>query len=57
MLEVFQVAKLTKAQARKRLKEARDKVFLVMVSGHITMDQANKIIKPLSILMNSGKLK
>jgi hypothetical protein len=51
------MVKLTKAQARKRLKEARDKVFLVMVSGHITMDQANKIIKPLSMLMDSAKLK
>lgn len=51
------MANLTKAQARKRLKEARDKVFLVMLSGHITIDQANKIIKPLSALMDSAKLK
>jgi len=51
------LANLTKAQARKRLKEARDKVFLVMVNGYITIDQANKIIKPLSMLIDSNKLK
>jgi len=48
---------LSKSQARKRLKEARDKVFLVLISGHISIDQANKIIKPLSALMESAKLK
>lgn len=51
------LAKLTKSQARKRLKEARDKVFLVMVNSYITVDQANKIIKPLSMLIDSAKLK
>jgi len=51
------MTKMTKSQARKRLKEARDKVFFVMINGLITIVQANKIIKPLSMLMDSAKLK
>ena len=51
------MAKMTKTQARKRLKEARDKIFLVMVGGYITIDQANKAIKPLSGMIDSAKLK
>lgn len=51
------MANLTKSQARKRLKEARDKVFLVMINGYITLDQANKIIKPLSMQIDSSKFK
>jgi len=51
------MANITKAAARKRLKEARDKIFLVMVSGYITIDQANKAIKPISQMIDSAKLK
>jgi len=38
------VAKLTKAQAKKRMEEARSKVYLVVSSGHITIDRASKLI-------------
>jgi len=49
--------KFTKSMARRRLDEARQKVFLVMVAGYITIEQANKIIAPLSRLIDSPKLK
>ena len=57
MRELILMANMTKATARKRLKEARAKVFHVLFAGHITIDQANKIIKPLSMLIDSAKLK
>jgi len=49
------MAKMTKAAARKRLEEARQKIFAVMVSGHISLEAANKAIKPISMMM--GRLK
>ena len=49
------MGKLSKAQARKRLDEARQKVFLVAVSGHITLEQANKAIKPISMMIDRLK--
>ena len=49
------MAKLTKSQARKRLEEARSKVFLVLVNSYITVDQANKAIKPLSMMIDRLK--
>ena len=39
---------MTKAQARKRLKEASRKVFNVMSEGHMSINQADKIIQALS---------
>jgi len=40
--------KLTKAQARKRLLEASRNVFNVSAAGHMTLDQADKIISAIS---------
>jgi hypothetical protein len=51
---VFDV-KMTKAASLKRLKEAKGKVFAVLVAGHITIDQANKILAPLERLIKSMK--
>jgi len=49
------LAKLTKAGAKRRLEEARSKVFAVCVAGHLTVDQANKVLKPLEGLINRMK--
>lgn len=46
------MAKMTKRQAAKRLDEARKKVFACIVMGHISMDEGNKAIKPLSQMIN-----
>lgn len=58
------MAKMTKAQARKRLKEARQKVIAVqnvmMGSDHLTPKQYQdcmNIIRELSKLINSPQLK
>jgi len=40
--------RMTKAQARKRLLEASRKVFNVSAEGHMTLDQADKIISAIS---------
>ena len=49
--------RFTKTQARKRLEEARSKVMLVMMGNYISLEQANKIIAPLSRLIDSPKFK
>ena len=49
------MAKLTKAGAKRRLEEARSKVFAVCVAGHLTIDQANKVLKPLEGIINRMK--
>lgn len=39
--------KMTKAQARRRLEEARKKVNLVYLEGYISMTQLKAIVEPL----------
>ena len=45
------MAKFTKRTAIKRQEEARKKIFTCIVTGHITIDQGNKAIKPLSAMI------
>ena len=49
------MAKMTKAQARKRLQEAQNKVMMCIMSGHITLEQANKVAAPLHRLIERLK--
>lgn len=40
--------KMTKAQAKKRLLEARDKIGRVVLSGHMSMNNGAKLMGALS---------
>lgn len=52
---VVHVAKLTKAQARKRLQEAKAKVIACAGSGHITLESAAKVCTSLDSLIRRMK--
>jgi len=45
------VAKLTKAQAKRRLMEAKSKVIACASSSHITLEAAAKVCKDLDRLI------
>jgi hypothetical protein len=49
---VFQVAKLTKAAARRRVQESIGKLAIVRDSGHLTTANMEKLWKMQTQLMN-----
>ena len=55
MHEAILMTRLTKAQARKRLEEAKSKVILCAGSGHITLEAAAKVCSSLDQLLRRMK--